>query len=198
MSEKLYAEVLPSEYIGRKGDYIQTYTGSHFWPHDPKPSEIHILDIAHALSQQCRFSGHLSEFYSVGQHCIEVANLLPKELQLWGLLHDASEAYLIDLPSPTKRGNSLGDLFREVEDGITTAIALKYNLPKEFAKSREVKEADEQMLISEARSFFLTEPTWLRAAQQGSGKFWTYPLTPLAPKEVEMEFLRKFKEYGGR
>lgn len=39
----------------RKGVWIQTYTGRMFWPLDPRPEEIWIEDIAHALSLQCRF-----------------------------------------------------------------------------------------------------------------------------------------------
>lgn len=86
----------------RKGDWIQTYTGRQFWPLDPKPEEVCIEDIAHALSQQCRYAGHTIRFYSVAQHSVEIALRVPRAAALWGLLHDAAEAYLVDLPRPVK------------------------------------------------------------------------------------------------
>ena len=57
----------------RVGDWIQVYTGGQFWPLDPRPEEIHIEDIAHALALTCRFTGHCREFYSVAQHSLLVS-----------------------------------------------------------------------------------------------------------------------------
>jgi hypothetical protein len=96
----------------RKGDWMQTYTGRQFWPIDPRADEIDIVDIAHALSQQCRFAGHCKSFYSVATHSWHTSNVCNSENALWGLLHDAAEAYLVDLPTPIKGNyilNSLGE-----------------------------------------------------------------------------------------
>lgn len=82
--------------------HICTYSGVCFNPLDPSTAGIRIEDIAHALSNQCRFAGHVRAFYSVAQHSVLVSYLLPPEFQLVGLLHDASEAYLQDMPSPIK------------------------------------------------------------------------------------------------
>ena len=88
--------------------YITTYTGKHFDPTAPDMSLVDIRDIAHALSLTCRGNGHVQTFFSVGQHCIWCA----KEAQARGynrrvvlacLLHDASEAYMSDVPRPFKR-----------------------------------------------------------------------------------------------
>src|ERR1017187_10636100 len=78
---------------------ITTFSGIHFWPLLPNPADIRIEDIAHALSNQCRFAGHAREFYSVAEHSVRVSQLCPPEDALWGLLHDASEAYLTDVPA---------------------------------------------------------------------------------------------------
>ena len=94
----------------RVGDWIQTMSGVIFYPLDPRPEEIRIEDIAHALSHQCRFAGHCREFYSVAEHSVRVSRELPQEFMLWGLLHDASEAYLVDLPRPIKRWSAMGRL----------------------------------------------------------------------------------------
>jgi len=85
----------------RIGDWIQTYTGKRFWPLDPRPEDVDILDIAHSLSLLCRFTGHTSSFYSVSQHSILVAQEVPKRLRLWALFHDAAEAYIGDIARPT-------------------------------------------------------------------------------------------------
>lgn len=50
--------------------YITTYTRKHFDPVHPDPERIVIEDIAHALSLLCRGNGHVTTFWSVGQHCI--------------------------------------------------------------------------------------------------------------------------------
>ena len=84
-------------------DWIQTYTGRRFHPLAPRADELDLVDIAHALSLNCRFNGHCRCFYSVAEHCVRVADILPPELALWGLLHDAAEAYLADVPRPAKQ-----------------------------------------------------------------------------------------------
>src|ERR1035441_1601867 len=79
---------------------ITTFSGVRFWPLIPNPADIRIEDIAHALSNQCRFGGHTREFYSVAEHSVRVSQLCTPENALWGLLHDASEAYLSDVTAP--------------------------------------------------------------------------------------------------
>jgi hypothetical protein len=83
-----------------RGPYIVTYTGRRFHFLDPKIDEISIEDIAHALSNVCRFTGHTKRFYSVAEHSCLVSALCDNRLE--GLLHDASEAYMSDLSSPLK------------------------------------------------------------------------------------------------
>src|ERR1035441_7448066 len=73
--------------------FIGTFSGLRFWPLDPDPDKILIEDIAHALAHQCRFGGHASKFYSVAEHSVHVSKLCAPKDALWGLLHDASEAY---------------------------------------------------------------------------------------------------------
>lgn len=82
--------------------YILTYTGRKFYPLTPSVDEVHIEDIAHALSNKCRFTGHTEVFYSVAQHSVIVSSLFNTS-PIWGLLHDAAEAYLPDVASPIKQ-----------------------------------------------------------------------------------------------
>jgi hypothetical protein len=89
--------------------FSETYTGARVTPLALKLEQINIIDIAHALSQQCRYGGHTSQFYSVAQHCCVLASYVENVLKgkaldcLQILMHDAAEAYLIDMPRPIKQ-----------------------------------------------------------------------------------------------
>lgn len=107
-------------------DSIRTFTGQYVNPLNPDPDTICIDDIAHALSQICRFGGHLPYFYSVADHSLAVSYSLPAEHVLAGLLHDASEAYLCDIPSPVKR---MITGYAEAEDRLMKVIAEKFGFP---------------------------------------------------------------------
>lgn len=130
------------------GDWIQTYSGVCVKPLAPKPENIRIIDIAHALSHVCRFTGHTKFFMSVAQHSVLVSQVVRPENALWGLLHDASEAYLADLARPVKRQSQM-DIYREAEKKLMDVIAVKFGLPKEMPE--EVNEADTRMLLTEKR-----------------------------------------------
>ena len=89
-------------------DFIITYSKVRFYPLKPTKADIHIEDIAHALSLMTRANGHFSHFYSVAQHsincCKEAQSLgYSERVQLGCLLHDASESYISDITRPVKR-----------------------------------------------------------------------------------------------
>jgi uncharacterized protein len=128
----------------RKGDWIQTYSGAQFWPLDPRADEIDLIDIAAALSKLCRYGGHCKRFYSVAEHCVLMARMMPRQLRREALLHDASEAYLVDIPRPIKP--SLGG-YAEIEHGLMLVIGKKYGFA--WPVCAEVKAADNAMLHDE-------------------------------------------------
>jgi hypothetical protein len=130
------------------GDYIRTYSGIDFHPLNTNINEIDIYDIAHALSNLCRWNGHCNEFYSVGQHSVLVSELCPKKYSLWGLLHDAPEAYIGDMSRPFKLSGRMEE-YRKIEDRIMSVIADKFNL-KGNAVPLAVKEVDHKILQTEA------------------------------------------------
>jgi len=91
--------------------------------------DVDFDDIAHALSMQCRFNGHLKQFYSVAQHCVAVSELLeargePVEVQFAGLLHDAGEAYTGDITVPVQRAAGV-EAVKALEEDILAAVLLK-------------------------------------------------------------------------
>lgn len=82
---------------------IDTRSGISFDFLNATVDDILWIDIAIALGKICRFGGHCIGFYSVAQHSCLVADILPLEIKLYGLLHDAHEAYIGDMTKPFKR-----------------------------------------------------------------------------------------------
>jgi hypothetical protein len=143
----------------RKGDYIETYSGQTFYVLDPRMEEIVIEDISHALSNACRFSGHTKRFFSVAEHSCNVADYLykrysSKKLARFGLFHDGSETYFVDIPRPIK---PCLNNYKEIEEGIQTLIYEKFcgEAPNE-AQYKLIKHADNVMLFAEAHNLMLS------------------------------------------
>jgi len=123
---------------------LQSYTKS-YCPGCIDIRDISILDIAHSLSMQCRYTGHTKKFYSVAEHSLIVSEYLPPSLKMWGLMHDASEAYLCDFPSPIKKEIPQ---YQIMEDKIMDVIAVKYQLWP-YPMPEEVKQIDNAILNDE-------------------------------------------------
>jgi 5'-deoxynucleotidase YfbR-like HD superfamily hydrolase len=133
---------------------IRTNSGIYYNLLEPTVEMIDINDIAHALSNMPRFGGHLQSNYSVAQHSVMVMNTLDvfghRDILLEGLLHDASEAYLMDLPSPIK---ALLPGYYEMEDRICKVIAEKFGL--QYPWPDPVKQADKEQLEFEWSYYML-------------------------------------------
>jgi 5'-deoxynucleotidase YfbR-like HD superfamily hydrolase len=128
---------------------IRTNSGITVNVFDPKPEHINIKDIAHALSMQVRFNGHLPKPYSVAQHSVICSQLSEPEHKLAALLHDASEAYATDLPRPIKE-KVTG--YKQIEDKLMEVISLKYGF--KYPLDAEVKKIDDFMLRVEWEFLF--------------------------------------------
>jgi len=161
---------------------LQLYSNTWFDLDNPDPSLIEIEDIAHALSLQCRFTGHCNEFYSVAQHSIIVASILPDEYKFFGLMHDAHEAYVHDVASPMK--TILPD-YNRIEDKMWRAVATKYSLPLELPSA--VKEADRSVCLAE-KNALLGDLDWgLKGVEPADVE-----IVPWAPALAEQMFLLSF------
>lgn len=129
--------------------YIITYTRKHFDPVHPDKELICIQDIAHALSMICRGNGHVSTFWSVGEHCICCAKEAlgrgySNRLALACLLHDASECYMSDVPRPLKQEM---ETYKAIENRLLQVIYQKFlgsGLTEE--EERLLKEIDDDLL----------------------------------------------------
>ena len=126
---------------------------------EPKKDSIVIEDIAHALSNLCRFGGHPPKHYSVGQHSVHCCQMIKREHKFAALLHDASEAYMVDIPSPIKR--NLAN-YKEIEDGLMKVIAEVFGFQYPFHK--DIHTVDNLMLQKSACALFVCSRTRLQMA----------------------------------
>lgn len=173
---------------------LQTFSGRALNPLAPRAEDLAIEDIAHALALQCRFGGHVRGFYSVAQHSFLVSQVVPLADALWALLHDASEAYLMDLPTPVKETGPLAG-YRGVEAQLQQTIYQRFGLTG--AEPASVAEADLAVLLAEVDALCLQPAAWdsLRGR---------VPVPPIkvqpwsSPALAEYAFLKRFGELTRR
>lgn len=171
-----------------ESDWLLTYTGKAYYPLDPRPEEVCIEDIAHGLSMLCRYAGQVKRFYSVAEHSFLVSCMVPPELALEALLHDASEAYCSDIVRPLKK--VLPD-YRQIEGLNDLVIRTKFGLP--HAEHPLIKQADTDILQDEAMALLAPIP---------EGRTWNagwQPHPPVtlfcwSPEHAERAFLEWFEE----
>lgn len=169
----------------RMGDWMQTVSGGQFWPYDPRADEIFIYDIAVALSNECRYCGHVEDHYSVAQHSVYVSMCVPPKYALQALLHDAPEAYCKDIHRPMKRGLSG---YAGVEHNVWLAVAERFGLEEELHPS--VKEADEAVGLAEALQLLVTPKVeW---ALQGTKVPADIEIELMTPRQARAMFLTRF------
>lgn len=118
---------------------IKTFKHYYVEPLNMQPGDIDIEDIAHSLARLCRYNGHCGGFISVARHSIWVAEHLPRDLKMWGLLHDAPEAYLGDMTRPVKRQPSMEE-YRQADERLEKVIAERFGLP--YPMPQAVHDAD--------------------------------------------------------
>jgi hypothetical protein len=171
---------------------IHTVSGRWIDPLAPDPASIEIEDVVQALANQCRFGGHCRAFYSVAQHSALVADVSEQRggsaaEALTALMHDASEAYLVDLPHPLKHRSPLGAPYRLAEARLDEAIRARFDLSP---PGPELKEIDRAMLATE------------RAAIASGGDPWPeleghepldVEIEPWDPPRARREFLARFE-----
>lgn len=150
--------------------------------HFCQPFDADIDTIAFALSHINRYTGHVGQ-YSVAQHCVLVAEQLPDELKLSGLLHDAPEAYIGDVSKPLK--NLLPD-YQKIEQWYHEQIDILFGVDTEH---HAIKEADLRMLITEASAFNLPLDEFPNAAP------YDINFEPWPPEVARLKFLECFNLY---
>lgn len=173
------------------GDWIQTYTGKQVFPTELRPEDVCPEDIAHSLSLQCRYAGHTRWHYSVAQHCVLICDhafeiTKDGDTALVGLLHDATEAYLVDLPAPVKDAIPA---YQEIERKAAKVIAEAFGL--ESIHSPLIRSLDLRIRQDE-RAALLGEPpaewdlTWLPLGIN---------IDSWSPERAEYEFTSRLYQY---
>ena len=190
MTERLVDS--PADPFGRSDhDWIQTFRGRQFWPLAPRAGEVFLDDIAHHLAHQCRFTGAVRVFYSVAQHSVLVSLQAPVGADpLWGLLHDAAEAYLVDVARPVKHSPAFAT-YREAEARLMGVICDRFGLPQE--EPAWVKLADNALLMTERRDLMAPPP---RPWSPGPAPLADL-IEPWSPYLAEARFLARFAELNG-
>ena len=171
---------------------MHTFTGKEFYALEPNVKDISIVDIAHGLSNVCRYGGMCKEFYSVGQHSIICAWEAPYPLRKKLLLHDASEAYIGDIISPLKMTDQY-EIYRQVERRLMEVIYEKFELEEDTQEEAEeihridllVRHTEMRDFGSLPEEFYINEPVL------------PYIITPIPPVESKILFLKEFSRLFG-
>lgn len=159
---------------------------------DPQPSDFHIRDIAHALSNLCRFNGQCKRFYSVAEHSLLCSYLVPQEYALEALLHDATEAYCGDMVFPLK---AMLPAFVEVEQRIDAAIRTRFGLPA--VMTPEVHLADRRMVHLEFLELMNYKVEDLAVMEPVDPKICNVVIMCAGPAAIAPVFYQRFLELGG-
>ncbi len=177
--------------MSNRGDWMQTYSGGMFYPGDPRPGEVFIVDIVAGLSRDCRFAGQCREFYSVAEHSVRASYLVAPAQAMQALLHDASEAYLRDLPKGVKR---LCRDYQGLEHRVAKAIGDQFGV--ELVNLHpDVKRADLIMLATERRDLMPNPPAPWDDIE--NVRPLTEVIEPWSEEEAAQEFMMRFVELGG-
>ncbi len=181
---------------------LVTVDGTRVWPLAFKPEHVRAATLAHALAIEPRFCGHTRFPISVGDHSLRVAreverrakargwsHVKVREIALAGLLHDGSEAYLRDLPTPVKR--ELPDYAR-IEVVVQRAVDLRFGVPSMCQHHQLVKRADRAAFLAE--SVAARPPEALAAIGEFDEVVPDDPVVERPWREVRDEFLARLNE----
>lgn len=155
---------------------------------DPWSYDYNAEELAHSLSNICRYTGHCSPFYSVAEHSVLVSRVVPPEYALEGLLHDASEAFCGDVSKPLKE--MIGSVYKDIENEVQAAIShffgIQYPYPPEVHKADGALYWAERKTVAKSKVF---DVLWLQDIEAADVK----PVG-LSPVTAKREFLERFEE----
>lgn len=172
---------------------LLTFSGIYVNFKNPKPETMRLLDIASALSKECRYASQCREFYSVAQHCVLASHIVPNDFAIEALFHDATEAYLKDLPTWLKL---LLPEYKVIEEkfevAIRTQFSLELNTEKRVERKKIIKEYDYKLLATEKRDLM---------PEDGEEWYFLKNISPLpfkvkpwSPKKAKEKFLERYEE----
>lgn len=171
---------------------IRLYSGVMFDYNDPDACDVQIEDIAHALSNICRFSGHCRHFYSVAQHAVLASCIAPHGFEYDALMHDTAEAFTNDLPRPLKV-QIPG--FKKLEQDIEGAMGRRFGF--NYPLSPEIIRVDNMMLSLEKDALMTDDTTWacLGGVEEDARKIaHLVDMSSWSAHRAKLEFLQRYEE----
>ena len=185
------SDIILEQLVPERGPWQQTASGRQFFINDPRVEEVDIKDIAIALSNQCRYNGHVKQFYSVAQHATEISEWMEldgfgRETCLVGLHHDSAEAYTGDIISQLKY---LIPEFRTLEERVESVVFDALGVVLNDYRVRAVKHYDMIALATERRDVLtpnFTDNTWGELPRPRVDR-----LVPLGPHAARVAFLKR-------
>ena len=172
--------------------WLTTYSGGRLFFLHPTEEDICIEDIAHGLSNICRYVGQVHTFYSVAEHSVRMTEMCIRsglfDLALFALLHDSPEAYINDLHTDLKR---LLPMYMEIEANLLGVVLRKYHVRRTLTDVGKIKRLDVTIRTAEVCSLFSID---------GSAFSWELlecnygRIRPWSPKKAERKFLKMFKK----
>jgi 5'-nucleotidase len=167
---------------------VMTKSGHYFDFMNPNVDHIELDDIAHSLSNLCRYTGHCAVFYSVAQHSVLMARRAHEDVALEVLMHDAAEAYLGDIATPLKQ---CLPYYRKIEATVEKAIGEKFliDISEPITKAC-IKELDWQCMATEVRDLMPENADW--TVLDGIEPFGNL-IVPWTPREAYNKFLEEFR-----
>ena len=165
---------------------ILLQSGNYFDFLNPEKCKFTIEDVAHGLSNLCRFVGQCSEFYSVAEHCYHCSMIINQDYAYDALLHDAIEAFTGDLNKPLK---TLLPAYQDIEEHLERVVLKRLKLS--FPLPASVKEADIEMLATEQRLVMNNSDDWHfsygKLPREMKIHFWS-------PKQAKRKFLERYHQ----
>lgn len=168
---------------------IQTYDGKLVDLRDLKPSDVTPTHLAKSLSLKARFNGSTEVLYSVAQHSLLVAHLMPPDAvsQLAGLLHDGAEAFTGDILGPIKA--EIKEL-QQLDWKIQWSVYERFGVRMTEQLLLEVDIFDKQLCATEKRDLLKPSDPWPMPLPDPL----SFHIIPMQSRDAELKFLARLEE----
>ena len=190
---------------GRKGQWMQTSLGGQFFPVDCRPNDIRISDIANGLAMDCRYAGQIriDRYYSVAEHSFHIAQYAatrdaawPPDALLCALLHDASEAYINDLPRAVKHG--IGPAYTDMEEHIQSKVWEHFSLERTAELwADDIKALDRRIVPVEKAAIMRYPQPWAFDVFEPLANITIHCWMPQQAKRAFLDMYRAISQQGG-
>lgn len=155
---------------GRRGTWMQTYSGGKYWPLSPRAEDVMIADIAIGLARECRYGKQSTRFYSVAEHSV-IVSLLVEEIEpafaREALLHDCDEGMLPDMPRPVKHDPEMNlEGFRACGKLFQCAAFERFHIRATEESHGVIDTIDKRLVVDEVRAVMRDPAMYLERHQK--------------------------------